>query len=142
MVYLLSIVGHHGRAIISRYLRVSTCPLQLEIIVALHYTHPDAAACCRGFNEHNAALETDGIEDDADIAEAIKTSYGNRPIKVMERWQSITVVACVGVGVNLVRVSLFTIDGSEAIGNWYADGNSSNAYWHCGYWGRWRGSSM
>eukprot|EP00041_Stephanoeca_diplocostata_P022517 m.538349 g.538349 ORF g.538349 m.538349 type:complete len:837 (-) comp22083_c0_seq4:1197-3707(-) len=38
-----------------------------------------------GFNDHNAALETDGIEEDADIAAAIKTSYGNRPIKTGQK---------------------------------------------------------
>jgi hypothetical protein len=35
-----------------------------------------------GFNEFNPALADDGLEDDGEMAKAISTSYGKRPIKV------------------------------------------------------------
>lgn len=50
-----------------------------------------------GFNEHDNALEDplgDG-EDDAGFAEAVKTSYGNRPIKVPRcTLAPLTVIQC------------------------------------------------
>lgn len=47
-----------------------------------HFLTIDFTLQPSGFNDFNAALADDGLDNDEDVAKAISTSYGKRPIKV------------------------------------------------------------